>query len=209
MALKTLSVLESAVGSHWEEARPDRRRQGANTQIYWEDQPILPSIGEQPNQRVHHEDYQIALVPRQKVAHSSESIPQPSTWHRVFVLPLTWQEFLERVREEVNPYRARDNGMTSQFGEVRVNFLTMQISRSERPVALTAQQFKLLRFLTQSPARVFSRDELLNEVWGYKHYPSTRTVDNHNCKLRRKLERNRDRPIHFLTVRGIGYKFVP
>jgi RNA polymerase sigma-70 factor (ECF subfamily) len=96
-----------------------------------------------------------------------------------------------------------------RFGEVRVDFVTMEISRSEKPIALTPQAFKLLRFFTQSPERVISRDELLNEVWGYNNYPSTRTVDNHIFMLRRKLELNPACPVHFLTVNRMGYRFVP
>ena len=53
------------------------------------------------------------------------------------------------------------------------------------------------------------RDELLNEVWGYQNYPSTRTVDNHILKLRQKLEKDPANPVHFRTVHGMGYKFVP
>jgi len=61
----------------------------------------------------------------------------------------------------------------------------------------------------QSPGRVFSRSELLNEVWGYQNYPSTRTVDNHIWKLRLKLEGDPGNPLYFQTVHGTGYKFVP
>jgi DNA-binding response OmpR family regulator len=85
----------------------------------------------------------------------------------------------------------------------------MKISRSEKPVALTAQEFKLLKFFTQFPEQVFSRNQLLNEVWGYNSYPSTRTVDNHICMLRQKLEPVPTEPIHFLTVYRMGYKFAP
>jgi DNA-binding response OmpR family regulator len=56
---------------------------------------------------------------------------------------------------------------------------------------------------------VISRDELLNEVWGYDNYPSTRTVDNHILKLRKKLEREPADPVHFHTVHSAGYKFMP
>ena len=98
--------------------------------------------------------------------------------------------------------------MIARFGEVRVNLLTMEISRSEKPVVLTAHEFKLLRFFIKTPERVVSRNELLNEVWGYHNYPSTRTVDNHILKLRQKLERDPANPVHFRTVHGVGYKFV-
>ena len=70
-------------------------------------------------------------------------------------------------------------------------------------------QFKVLKFMIQNSERVLSREELLNHVWGYKNYPSTRTVDNHILKLRQKLERDPANPIHFRTVHSAGYKFVP
>ena len=75
-------------------------------------------------------------------------------------------------------------------------------------VSITAQEFRLLKFFTQNPGRVISRTELLNEVWGYQDYPSTRTVDNHIWRLRLKLETDPGKPVHFQTVHGAGYKFV-
>src|SRR6266705_523946 len=69
--------------------------------------------------------------------------------------------------------------------------------------------FNNLRYFVRNPERVISRDELLNEVWGYNCYPSTRTVDNHLVKLRQKLEKDPLHPSHFKTVHGAGYKFVP
>lgn len=95
------------------------------------------------------------------------------------------------------------------FGDVAVNFSTMEASRKGKPVTLTAMEFKMLRYMTRNERRVLSRDELLNEVWGYESYPCTRTVDNHILRLRRKLEREPSRPIHFRTVHGVGYKFSP
>ena len=73
----------------------------------------------------------------------------------------------------------------------------------------TAQEFKVLKFMIQNSERVLSREELLNHVWGYRNYPSTRTVDNHILKLRQKLERDPANPVHFRTVHSAGYKFVP
>jgi DNA-binding response OmpR family regulator len=124
-------------------------------------------------------------------------------------LPLTWRELLDRVRGTLN--RSNPIGQTAvlRFGEVRVDFATMEISRSDQSIVLTAQEFKLLKFFSKHPKRVISRNELLNEVWGYQNYPSTRTVDNHVWALRKKLELNPAGPIHFLTMRGMGYKFVP
>jgi len=95
------------------------------------------------------------------------------------------------------------------FGEVTVNFSAMESHRKGQPVALTCKQFKTLAYLIKNARRVITRDELLNEVWGYQCYPCTRTVDNHILQLRRKLEAEPARPKHFQTVRGTGYRFLP
>jgi len=98
---------------------------------------------------------------------------------------------------------------TFEFGGVRGCFSTMEIHRNGRPVILTCKEFKTLVYLIKNPRRVISRDELLNEVWGYQNYPSTRTVDNHILKLRKKLETEPAQPKHFRTVHSSGYKFLP
>lgn len=85
----------------------------------------------------------------------------------------------------------------------------MELYRGGAPVQLTAQEFKVLKFMIQNAERVLTREELLNHVWGYRNYPSTRTVDNHILKLRQKLEADPSNPIHFRTVHSAGYKFVP
>jgi DNA-binding response OmpR family regulator len=211
MILKTLAVADRTVESYWKGMRPGYCGEGVSTQAHVEgptDEPILPPIGEASHDRLDPADYRIALVAQERPS-SSVLTARPSTISRVFLLPLTWQELLHKVRGELIPAELRDQAMILRFGKVKMNFLTMQVSKSEKAVALTALQFKLLRFLTRSPERVFSRDELLNEVWGYKNYPSTRTVDTHICSLRQKLEPDPARPVHFLTVCRMGYKFVP
>jgi DNA-binding response OmpR family regulator len=95
------------------------------------------------------------------------------------------------------------------FGDVEIDFTSMEGKRAGKPVNMTAQEFKLLRFLSRSVDRVISREELLNEVWGYQNYPSTRTVDNHILRLRQKLEPDPAHPRFFVTVHSAGYKFVP
>jgi DNA-binding response OmpR family regulator len=75
-------------------------------------------------------------------------------------------------------------------------------------ITVTAKEFKTLEFLTKNAERTTSRDELLDKVWGYQDYPCTRTVDNHMLRLRQKLESDPSHPSHFLTVHGLGYKFV-
>jgi DNA-binding response OmpR family regulator len=98
---------------------------------------------------------------------------------------------------------------TFEFGGVRGCLSTMEIHRNGRPVTLTSKEFKLLAYLIKNPRRVISRDKLLNEVWGYENYPSTRTVDNHILKLRKKLETDPAQPKHFDTVHCAGYRFLP
>jgi len=98
---------------------------------------------------------------------------------------------------------------TFEFGGVKGCFSTMEIHRNGRPVILTFKEFKTLAYLIKNPRRVISRDELLNEVWGYENYPCTRTVDNHILRLRKKLETEPGNPKHFHTVHSSGYKFLP
>ena len=95
------------------------------------------------------------------------------------------------------------------FGDVKVRFASMEASRQGEPVMLTTLEFKTVKYLVKNARRVISRDELLNEVWGYENYPCTRTVDNLILRLRKKLERDPARPVHFRTVHGAGYKFLP
>ena len=94
------------------------------------------------------------------------------------------------------------------FGDVRIDFTSMEAARAGKSMTLTAQEFKLLKFFARSPGRVVSREELLNEVWGYENYPTTRTVDNHILRLRQKLEPDPANPRYFLTMHGAGYKFT-
>ena len=98
---------------------------------------------------------------------------------------------------------------TFAFGGVRGCFSTMEIHRNGRAVTLTCKEFKTLEYFIKNPRKVISRDELLNEVWGYENYPCTRTVDNHILRLRQKLETEPAHPKHFHTVHSAGYKFLP
>jgi DNA-binding response OmpR family regulator len=122
--------------------------------------------------------------------------------------PFSPRELLARVRAALRRTVRVGVGDTASFAAVTVDFVRMEVIREGQVVTLTAQEFKTLKFLLQNPERVISRDELLNEVWGYQNYPSTRTVDNHILKLRQKLENDPGNPVHFRTVHGMGYKFV-
>jgi len=122
--------------------------------------------------------------------------------------PFSPRELLARVRAALRRTTRKDSGDLVAFDGISVDFTKMEVTRNGEPIVLTAQEFKTLKFLVQNAERVISRDELLNEVWGYQNYPSTRTVDNHILKLRQKLERDPGNPTHFRTVHGMGYKFV-
>ena len=118
-------------------------------------------------------------------------------------------ELFELIGKRPTLSKAKGEESELEFGDVKVSFLSMEASRKGEPVKLTRLEFKTLRYFAQNPGHVIARDELLNQVWGYQNYPHTRTVDNHILRLRQKLERDASRPIHFQTVHGVGYKFLP
>lgn len=122
--------------------------------------------------------------------------------------PFSPRELLARVRAALRHTGRMPEATVVTFGSISADFRKMEVKRDGIPVVLTAQEFKTFQFLVQNADRVISRDELLNEVWGYQNYPSTRTVDNHILKLRQKLEKDPSSPVHFRTVHGMGYKFV-
>ena len=128
--------------------------------------------------------------------------------------PFSPRELLARVHTIMRRAQVRSESATPAtskytFADVSVDFAKMEVTKGGVEVELTHQQFKILQFFIRNPERVISRDELLNDVWGYNCYPSTRTVDNHLVKLRQKLENDALNPTHFKTVHGAGYKFVP
>jgi DNA-binding response OmpR family regulator len=124
-------------------------------------------------------------------------------------VPFCPRELVARLRALIRCASRVSPGNLYFFGDVMVDFSKMEITRSGEKVTVTAKEFKTLEFLTKNAERTISRDELLNEVWGYQNYPRTRTVDNHILKLRQKLESVPSNPSHFLTMFGLGYKFVP
>jgi DNA-binding response OmpR family regulator len=122
--------------------------------------------------------------------------------------PFSPRELLARVRAALRHTARPPEVSVVTFDGISVDFKKMEVKRDGNLVVLTAQEFKTFQFLVQNSERVISRDELLNEVWGYQNYPSTRTVDNHILKLRQKLEKDPSSPVHFRTVHGMGYKFI-
>jgi DNA-binding response OmpR family regulator len=123
--------------------------------------------------------------------------------------PFSPRELMARVQAAIRRTQKTPTVSTYSFGDCEIDFSRMSAHRAEVPVALTAHEFKLLRYFIEHPERVLSREELLNEVWGYNSYPTTRTVDNQILKLRQKLEPDAAEPRYLRTVHGAGYKFVP
>jgi two-component system alkaline phosphatase synthesis response regulator PhoP len=126
--------------------------------------------------------------------------------------PFEMMELLARVEAQLRRASVSLGGGTLsyevyQFGDVRVDFRRAEAYRGDEVVELSAKEFKLLRYMIEHRGAALSRDELLNEVWGYDAAVSTRTVDVHVAWLRQKLEPNQRHPQFILTIHGLGYKF--
>lgn len=123
--------------------------------------------------------------------------------------PYSPRELMARVQAAIRRQRKPPNPTMFHFANCEIDFNSMTARKGLIPVFLTAHEFKLLKFFTENIDRVLTRELLLNEVWGYNAYPTTRTVDNQILKLRQKLEPDPANPKHLLTIYGAGYKFVP
>ena len=129
------------------------------------------------------------------------------------VKPFEMAELLARIEALLASWhrasrRSTPLGETFRFGEISIDFRKAEVTRSGQPIELSAREFKLLRYFVEHRGAALSRDELLNEVWGYNAMPSTRTVDVHVAWLRQKIEDNPRHPQYIHTVHGLGYKFV-
>jgi two-component system alkaline phosphatase synthesis response regulator PhoP len=123
--------------------------------------------------------------------------------------PFSIRELLARVKAVLRRVgslpKAKDH---YTFGDVEVNLQSCQVSRRGRSLDFSSKEFDLLKYFLSHPGEALTRDRLLEEVWGYDKFPTTRTVDAHIVRLRHKLEPKPDDPRFFLTVHGTGYKFV-
>jgi two-component system alkaline phosphatase synthesis response regulator PhoP len=119
-------------------------------------------------------------------------------------------ELLARVEALLrrSPNTSQNSPESFRFGDVLIDFSRAEIAKNGASVELSAMEFKLLQFLIEHRGKVHSRNDLLDEVWGYDAMPSTRTVDVHIAWLRQKLESNPKYPQFIQTVHGLGYKFV-
>ncbi len=131
--------------------------------------------------------------------------------------PFELPELLARVRSALRrsgwrqadaPPAERALG-TLRFGEAVIDFDTHEATAFGKPLRLTQLELDLVRYFAQHPGRVLSRDELLERVWKLRNAPNTRSVDNFIARLRKLFEREPEKPLHFVSHRGAGYRFVP
>ncbi len=123
------------------------------------------------------------------------------------VKPFGTRELLARIRALLR--RSTPETRVIKFGDVEVDFDRRTVIRHGTEVKFTPAEYNLLAFFLHNSDRVLTRDLILNSVWGYESYPNTRTVDAHVVRLRQKLEPDPALPRHFLTVHGVGYRFLP
>jgi DNA-binding response OmpR family regulator len=123
------------------------------------------------------------------------------------VKPFGMRELSARIRALLR--RTTNKTKVIQFGEVEIDVDRRRITCSGKEVKLAPAEYKLLLHFLKNPDCVLTRDSILNLVWGYEFYPNSRTVDAHVVRLRQKLEPDPSMPKHFLTVHGVGYRFLP
>ncbi len=122
--------------------------------------------------------------------------------------PFGVRELLARIRVCLRRDAPQTQMPRYHFGNVEIDFEKYEVTVCKKPVQLTQKEFDLIRFLIRNRDKVLSRDRLLDEVWGYSLYPTTRTVDTHILNLRKKLEEDPANPCYILSVYGGGYKFI-
>ncbi len=126
--------------------------------------------------------------------------------------PFEMPELMARIEALLRRTRLKSNETQNidsyEFGDVDIDCRKAEVNQIGEIIDLSAKEFQLLKYFIEHRGATLSRDELLNEVWGYDALPSTRTIDVHVAWLRQKLEPNARRPQYILTVHGLGYKFV-
>ncbi len=124
------------------------------------------------------------------------------------VKPFGTRELLARIRAVLRR-SAGEGSRVVRFNNVEVDIERRIITRAGTDIRVTPAEYNLLLFFLQNADRVLTRDLILNSVWGYEYYPNTRTVDAHVVRLRQKFEDEPAMPKHFVTVHGVGYRFLP
>lgn len=123
--------------------------------------------------------------------------------------PFSLEELLARVKAVLRRTPPRlDHLKVARFADVSLDFVNYEATKAGRKIELTPREFKIMRLFIENYGRVISRNELLDKVWGYDVFPTTRTVDNHIVKLRKQIEDEPSSPTRLLSIRGVGYKLA-
>jgi DNA-binding response OmpR family regulator len=123
--------------------------------------------------------------------------------------PFSIKELLARVRAHLRRAAKQIAEIeTFTFGDVKLDFKKYRAAKLGKELELSAREFEILKYLIRRQGEIVTRDQLLDEVWGYDSNPITRTVDNHIVKLRQKIEADPSNPQHIVTVHRVGYRFV-
>jgi two-component system alkaline phosphatase synthesis response regulator PhoP len=123
--------------------------------------------------------------------------------------PFSIRELLARVRAILRRSEGQKKRLARyRFSDIDLDFEAYRATRGGQPLELSPREFELLRYLIERKGETVTRDRLLEDVWGYESYPSTRTVDTHIAKLRAKIGDSGAEPRWILTIHGMGYKFV-
>ena len=124
--------------------------------------------------------------------------------------PFSIRELLARVKAHLRRENRGGEAVPSvvQLESIKIDFGHYKVIRNENEIDLTSLEVDVLRYLIGQDGKVVSRDDLLDKIWGYEKFPTTRTIDNHILKLRKKIENDPNHPRHILTVYGGGYRFV-
>jgi two-component system alkaline phosphatase synthesis response regulator PhoP len=124
--------------------------------------------------------------------------------------PFSVRELLARIKAHLRREKREPRNVpkTCVFGEVEVDFVHFKVRRAGRESDLTSLEVDILKYLIAHKGEVVSREALLDKVWGYDKFPTTRTIDNHILKLRKKIEEDPSRPRHIFSIYGEGYRFM-
>jgi len=126
--------------------------------------------------------------------------------------PFSIRELVARINAVMRRKRRFEQQGTPErfkFGKLTLDLKGQVLLKDGEPIETSIREFKLLKFFVENRGKVLDRREILNKVWGYDYFGTARTIDNFITKLRQKVEDDPDDPKHILTVRGVGYKFVP
>lgn len=124
--------------------------------------------------------------------------------------PFSIRELLARINVQLRREKTQAGMPTQSYriGDMEVDFARFKLRRKDKDIKLTSLEVEILRYMIDHRGEVVTRDALLDKIWGYEKFPTTRTVDSHILKLRKKIEKDPSNPRYILSVYGGGYRFV-